>query len=63
MKKVDVVESPYCCESTMLRSCWARKPVTACTMPGLSGHDSVRVYSSWLDIMLGWCRFVFFAWA
>lgn len=54
MKKVLVLASPYCWESTMLRSCWARKPVTACTMPGLSGQDSVRVYSSLEAMMLGW---------
>jgi len=29
----------------MLRPCEARKPVTACTMPGRSGHEIVRIHS------------------
>lgn len=45
MKKVREVASPYCWESTMLRSCLARKPVTAWTMPGRSGQESVRMQS------------------
>lgn len=55
MKKVEVVASPYCCESTMFRSCWARKPVTAWTIPGRSGQESVKVYSSdFEDMISGW---------
>jgi len=37
----------------MLRLCEARKPVTACTMPGLSGHDRVRMKSSASTILGG----------
>src|SRR3954452_19778200 len=44
-KKVDVRGLPYCCESRMLQSRTARKPDTACTMPGRSGHDRVRTSS------------------
>jgi len=43
--------SPNCCESTMLKLRVARKPVTACTIPGLSGQESVRMYSSALAIL------------
>jgi len=45
MKNFFDVGSPNCCESTMFRLCWARKPVTACTIPGWSGHDNVRIDS------------------
>src|SRR3954452_722339 len=44
-KNVAVRGLPYCCESRMLQSRSARKPETACTMPGRSGHDRVRTSS------------------
>ncbi len=52
MKNFLVEGSPNCCESTMFRLCWARKPVTAWTMPGRSGQESVRMYSSALAIVM-----------
>ena len=52
MKNFLVEASPNCCESTMFRLCWARNPVTAWTMPYRSGQESVRMYSSALDIVL-----------
>jgi len=52
MKNFLVEASPNCCESTMFRLCWARNPVTAWTMPDRSGQESVRMYSSALDIVL-----------
>ncbi len=53
MKNFLVEGSPNCWESTMFRLCWARKPVTACTMPGRSGQESVRMYSFALAIVMG----------
>ena len=53
MKNFLVEASPNCCESTMFRLCWARKPVTAWTMPGRSGQERVRMYSSALAIVMG----------
>src|SRR4051812_34894759 len=44
-KNVDVRGLLYCCESRMLQSRSARKPDTACTMPGRSEHDRVRTSS------------------
>ena len=38
--------SPNWEESTMLRLCCTRKSATAWTMPGLSGHESVKIKSS-----------------
>src|SRR3954454_21280332 len=35
--------SSNCWCSTMSQPCWNRKELTACTMPGRSGHLSVRV--------------------
>ncbi|CPU61820.1 Uncharacterised protein [Mycobacteroides abscessus] len=34
--------SPNCCDSVMLPPRRARAPATACTIPGPSGHESVR---------------------
>jgi len=45
MKKVEEEGSENCWDSRMLRECWARRPVTAWTMPGRSGQESVRMWS------------------
>ena len=46
MKNCRLAGLPYCWESRMLLPRSARKPDTACTIPGRSGHDRVRT-SSW----------------
>ena len=45
MKNFSEVRSENCWRSRMLRLCWAKMPVTAWTMPGLSGQESVRMWS------------------
>jgi len=46
MKNVFEVGSPNWDESTILRLCSARNPVTAWTIPERSGHDNVKTKSS-----------------
>lgn len=61
MKKVCVVGSPNWDESTMLKFRSTKNPVTAWTMPGWSGHESVKMKSAlstdMLRCVLGrfWC--------
>ena len=43
MKKVPVPWLPYCWESVILQPATSRAPATACTMPGRSGQERVRM--------------------
>lgn len=49
IKKRFVVGSPNWAESRILKPRWARKPVTRCTMPWRSGHESVKMKLLRLD--------------
>ena len=43
IKNVPVLWLPYCCESVILQPATSRAPATACTIPGRSGQERVRI--------------------